>query len=220
MLVISVRAVVFGLVDYDQISRRIGDFVSNDAAWSPDGNSLAFALGRELHFVSHDGTGDRIVARAPGNIIYPRWSPDGRRVRYSVSAAQSGLTIWEVSAGGSNPHPLDFQWSGTPMEGYGEWTQDGRFYIFASKRDGVSNLWAIEEETDWLHRRRLEPVQLTAGPINYSRPLPAAMATELSRWACKMPVNSCDVTPQRKPLRHIWAAFPPIMWISLAMANG
>jgi Tol biopolymer transport system component/DNA-binding winged helix-turn-helix (wHTH) protein len=154
-------------------SRRIGNFVSNDAAWSPDGNSLAFALGHELHFASHEGTGDRIVARAPGTIIYPRWSPDGRRVRYSVSAAQSELTIWEVSADGTNAHPLDFQWSGTPMEGYGEWTADGRFYIFASKRDGVSNLWAIEEETDWLHRRRLEPIQLTAGPINYSRPLPS-----------------------------------------------
>jgi len=154
-------------------SRRIGNFVSNDAAWSPDGNSLAFVLGHELHLVSHDGTGDRIVASAPGNIVYPRWSPDGRRVRYSVSGAHSELAIWEVSADGTNPHSLNFEWSGTSMEGYGEWTPDGRFYIFASKRDGVSNLWAVEEETDWLHRRRQEPIQLTAGPINYSRPLPS-----------------------------------------------
>jgi Tol biopolymer transport system component/DNA-binding winged helix-turn-helix (wHTH) protein len=154
-------------------SRRIGNFVSNDAAWSPDGNSLAFVLGHELHFVSHDGTGDRIVARASGNIVYPRWSPDGRRVRFSVTGAQSVQSIWEVSVDGTNPHSLDFQWSGTSMEGYGEWTPDGRFYIFASKRDGVSNLWAVEEETDWLHRRRQEPIQLTAGPINYSRPLPS-----------------------------------------------
>ena len=154
-------------------SRRLGNFLTNDAAWSPDGNTLAFGLGRELHFVSHDGTGERTIVKAPGIIIYPRWSPDGQRIRYSVSGAQSELTIWEVAADGTNPHPLDFHWSGISMEGYGEWTKDGRFYIFASKRDGVSNLWAIEEETDWLHRQRPEPVQLTAGPINYSRPLPS-----------------------------------------------
>ena len=154
-------------------ARRVGNFVSNDAAWSPDGNSLAFGLGHELHFASHDGTDDRVIASAPGNVVYPRWSPDGQLVRFTVTGSQSETTIWEVSAGGGNPHPLDFHWAGTPMEGYGEWTKDGRFYIFATKRDGVSNLWAIEEETDLLHRRRVEPVQLTAGPINYSRPLPS-----------------------------------------------
>jgi len=154
-------------------SRRVGNFLSNDAAWSPDGSTLAFGLGHELHFVSHDGTGERTIVKARGNIIYPRWSPDGQRVRYSVSGAQSELTIWEVAADGTNPHPLDFHWPGISMEGYGEWTKDGRFYIFASKRDGVSNLWSIEEDTDWLHRQRHEPVQLTAGPINYSRPLPS-----------------------------------------------
>ncbi len=154
-------------------SRRLGNFLANDAAWSPDGNTLAFGLDHELHFVAHDGTNERTVAKAAGNIIYPRWSPDGQRVRYSVSGAQSEFTIWEVAADGTNPHPLDFHWSGTPMEGFGEWTKDGHFYIFASKRDGVSNLWAIEEDTDWLHRQRREPVQLTAGPINYSRPLPS-----------------------------------------------
>nr|HEV7952401.1 winged helix-turn-helix domain-containing protein [Candidatus Acidoferrales bacterium] len=154
-------------------SRRVGDFLTNDAAWSPEGNTIAFGLGHELHFVSRDGTGDHVIAKAPGNVVYPRWSPDGQRVRYSVSGAQSELTIWEVSAEGGSPHPLDFHWSGTPMEGFGEWTNDGRFYVFASKRDGVSNLWAIEEDTDWMHRQRREPAQLTAGPINYSRPLPS-----------------------------------------------
>jgi Tol biopolymer transport system component/DNA-binding winged helix-turn-helix (wHTH) protein len=154
-------------------ARRVGNFVSNDAAWSPDGNSLAFGLGHELHFAGHYGTDDRVIARAPGNVVYPRWSPDGQLVRFTVTGSQSETTIWEVPAGGGNPHPLDFHWAGTPMEGYGEWTKDGRFYIFATKRDGVSNLWATEEETDLLHRRRVEPVQLTAGPINYSRPLPS-----------------------------------------------
>ncbi len=153
--------------------RRVGDFLTNDAAWSPEGNTIAFGLGHELHFVSRDGTGDRVIAKAPGNVVYPRWSPDGMRVRYSVIGAQSELTIWEVNAEVGNAHPLDFHWSGTPMEGFGEWTKDGRFYIFASKRDGVSNLWAIEETTDWTHRQRRDPVQLTAGPINYSRPLPS-----------------------------------------------
>jgi Tol biopolymer transport system component/DNA-binding winged helix-turn-helix (wHTH) protein len=154
-------------------SRRFGNFLTVDAAWSPDGSTLAYVLNHELHFVARDGSGERIIAKAPGSIVYPRWSPDGQRVRYSVSGAQSELTIWEVAADGTDPHPLDFHWPGISMEGFGEWTKDGRFYIFTSRRDGVSNLWSVEEETDWLHRRRHEPIQLTAGPINYSRPLPS-----------------------------------------------
>ena len=160
-------------------SRRVGNFFTDDAAWNPEGNTIVFGVGHELHFVSRDGTGDRVIVKAPGNVIYPRWSPDGERVRYSVSGAQSELTIWEISADGGNPHPLDFHWSGTPMEGYGEWTKDGRFYIFASKRDGVSNLWAVEEDADWLHRQRHDPIQLTAGPMNYSRPLPSRDAARI-----------------------------------------
>jgi Tol biopolymer transport system component len=154
-------------------ARRIGNINSEDAAWSPDGNRLTFGRGNQLFVASRDGAGERALASAPGRVLYPRWSPDGERIRFTVSGPQSELAIWEVSADGNNPHALDFHWPGPAGEGYGAWTADGKFYVFASRRDEISNLWAVEEKTDWLHRARSEPVQLTAGPINYSRPLPS-----------------------------------------------
>lgn len=160
-------------------ARRLGDLNTEDAAWSPDGNQLAFARDNQLFLASHDGTGPRAVATAPGDVLYPRWSPDGDRIRFTVSGPRSELTIWEVATDGRNLHGLDFHWPGTPAEGYGAWTTDGSFYVFVSRREGISNLWAVEEKTDLLHRVRREPVQLTAGPINYSRPLASRDGTRI-----------------------------------------
>jgi len=109
-----------------------------------------------------------------------RWSPDGRRIRFTVEDDQTGqLTIWEIGTDGRYLHPLLFNWPGAPMEGFGEWTQDGRYYVFVSRRNGISNLWAIEERADWMHRPRHEPAQLTAGPMDYYRPLPTGDGTRL-----------------------------------------
>jgi len=160
-------------------ARRLGNINTEEAVWSPGGDLLVFSHENQLWVASRDGTGQRTLATAPGKILYPRWSPDGERLRFTVDGAQSELTIWEVGADGSNPHRLDFHWPGTPGEGFGAWTADGKFYVFASRRDGITNLWAIEEKTDWLHRARNEPVQLTAGPINYSRPLPSRDGTRI-----------------------------------------
>jgi Tol biopolymer transport system component/DNA-binding winged helix-turn-helix (wHTH) protein len=153
--------------------RRVGNFLADDAAWSADGGSLVFGRGNQLFVAGRDGAGERKLVEATGNISHPRWSPNGRRIRFTVTGAQSERTIWEVAEDGSHLQQLDFHWPGISEEGFGEWTADGRYYVFVSRRDGVSNLWAIEDETNWLHRVRHDPIQLTAGPINYSRPLPS-----------------------------------------------
>jgi Tol biopolymer transport system component/DNA-binding winged helix-turn-helix (wHTH) protein len=159
--------------------RRIGSVLATDAVYSPDGSSLAFARDHQLFVAAADGTGERLLANAPGHIFCPRWSPDGSRIRYTVSDPRSRVAIWEIKPDGGNLHPLDFNWPGGPMEGYGDWTADGRYYVFTSQRGGISNLWAIEDKVDWLHRARPQPVQLTAGPIQYFRPLPSADGTRI-----------------------------------------
>ena len=155
------------------VPRRLGSVRTNDFAWSPDGGSLAYAEEGRLLLATADADNPRLLATAPGHVICPRWSPDGRRLRFTVLGGAGELALWEVGADGSGARALRFDWPGPPMEGFGDWTPDGRHFVFVSRRDGVSNLWALEEGSDWRHRRRREPVQLTAGPVSYGRPLPS-----------------------------------------------
>ncbi len=152
--------------------RRLGSLRSNDFGWSPDGRALAFGRDSRLLACREDGSGEHVLAAVPGHVVSPRWSPDGRRLRFTVLGANGELSLWEVGADGGRLQPLRFGWPDPPMEGFGEWTGDGRYYVFVSRREGISNIWAVEDGIDWLHRRRAEPVQLTAGPVSFHRPLP------------------------------------------------
>ena len=159
--------------------RRLGNFLADEADLSRDGRSLAYTRSGQLFLANADGTGERLLADFPGfYVYYMRWSPDGRSIRFTVKKNEE-YTIWEVGTDSRNLHPVNFNWPGTRMERSGDWTRDGRYYLFVSRRNGISNLWAIEEHSDWMHRPRHKPVQLTAGPMDYYRPLPSSDGTRL-----------------------------------------
>jgi Tol biopolymer transport system component len=151
--------------------RRLGGLVADDVAWSHDGSVLAYARGHQLFLAHPDGTGSHLLATASGDIWYLRWSPDDRQLGFTAMTEQQ--TLWEVGADGLGLHERRFNWPGKATECCGAWTPDGRYYVFRSLRDGVSNLWAVEEKHDWWHRSNGDPVQLTFGPMNYYQPLPS-----------------------------------------------
>ena len=55
--------------------------------WSPSGD-LLFARGTELFRADHDGRNARKVLSANGIVGGMRFSPDGSRIRYTVSYPQ------------------------------------------------------------------------------------------------------------------------------------
>ena len=62
----------------------------------------------------------------------------------------------------------------------GEWTSDGRFFIFENRRDGRIDLWALPEAKSFPWRKRDDkPIQLTAGPLNFEDPLPSKDGKEI-----------------------------------------
>lgn len=151
--------------------RRLGNLIADDVTYSHDGSTLAYARGKQLFLSNPDGTGSHLLATAPGDIGYVSWSPDDRRLGFTVWTEQQ--TLWVVGADGRGLHQRLFNWQGKSLECCGSWTPDGRYYVFRSRRDSASNLWALEEKSDWWRRGNRDPVQLTFGPMNYYQPLPS-----------------------------------------------
>jgi Tol biopolymer transport system component/predicted Ser/Thr protein kinase len=148
------------------LPRRVGDIVAHDAGWSPDGQQIVYARGVELFIANRDGTQSRHLVTLPGVAECPRWSPDGKLIRFLLDETKSGTqALWDIVPDGSHLRPFLPGWSNPPSEGCGNWTADGRYFIFPSERVANSvQLFALEEKSGFLRRSNPQPTQLTNGP--------------------------------------------------------
>ena len=79
-------------------ARHLADVV--DAAWSPDGNTVAYSTGEgDIHLIQSDGAEDRRLASIGSLLTSLCWSPDGKTIRFTKDQA-----LWEMSSSGSNLH--------------------------------------------------------------------------------------------------------------------
>jgi len=148
------------------LPRRVGDILAHDASWSPDGEQIVYAHDNELHLAKRDGSESRRLVTLAGRAEWPRWSPDGKILRFTVYDSKTGSqSLWEVASDGTLLHPLLPGWSNPPSECCGNWTPDGNYFVFQSQRvANTINLWVIRGKTGFLHKRNPEPTQLTTGP--------------------------------------------------------
>lgn len=148
--------------------RRLASLRADAAAWSPDGKILAFAAGMDLYLGSADGKSSRRFAVLPyekPSLI--RWSPDGKRLRLVLSEGQAAELchrLWEVNLSNAAVTRALPGWSRrtSDEELGGEWTPDGRFFIFAAVQEGTAAIWAARDTTNLFEWRDAAPVQLTA----------------------------------------------------------
>lgn len=151
--------------------QRLNNAFGHAGTWSSGHSQLVFASGSDIYVASGNGSGPRKLAAVDGTASNIRFSPDGRRLRFSVIAPNSDFSsLWEVNSNGSNLHPLLSGWNTPPRECCGNWTPDGRYYIFQSLRGGKTDLWLVPDSTRWF-RKRAKPLQLTNGPLNFSYPV-------------------------------------------------
>ena len=156
--------------------RRIGDLLAGDAAWAPDGHHVAFSREGDLYVAGEDGRQPQKLFSRKGEILYPRWSPDGRRLSFTLREIAGGvLVLWEIGADGSNPHPLALGWKPPALrwnegECCGDWSPDGRYFIFRSIREGGHSFWLIREKNGWLPRGPIPPARLYMNPDWISEP--------------------------------------------------
>ena len=154
--------------------RRLGNLEGHGGAWSPDRKSIAYCKGNEIFLAKSDGSEPRRLLITAGRASDLRWSPDGSILRFTVSDPKTNYrSIWQASADGGNLHPLLPGWSDAPNECCGNWTPDGRYFVFQAIRDETSNVWAMNEHGGLFRSTRQQPIQLTTGPMNIGDPVPS-----------------------------------------------
>ncbi len=120
---------------------RLGDVRAHDGTWSPQGEQIIYANGSDLYSVKSDGSESRKLVTVAGIPYWPRWSPDGSKLRFTVQDPKSHSTsLWEVSADQSNLHPLLPGWNSPPAECCGNWTADGKYFVFQSSRNARTDI--------------------------------------------------------------------------------
>ena len=151
--------------------RKLGDFVAERAAWSPDGKMIGYTNLRELFVANADGSQPRKLAEVTGDILNLAWSPDGRSLRFdsSESAGTLGQQLeWEVAEDSSGLHRLLAGWHNPPNECCGRWSPDGKFFVFQSQ----DQIWALPKSGP-LFGGDPKPLQLTSSPLSLSSPIPS-----------------------------------------------
>jgi Tol biopolymer transport system component len=131
-------------------SRTLG--AGLDPTWSPDGSRIAFWRGTGNTSGCDNGTDATFAGSAPvvctgnvwimnadgsgqhqviANAMKPAWSPDGRRLAYSLAASVSGNgsehDLYVANADGTSPHRLTSGFADTDAR----WSPDGRTILFS-----------------------------------------------------------------------------------------
>ena len=166
----SIRGEIWRLPNPRRFALRLGGVIGQDAAWSPDGKMLAYADGNDIFLARSDGTESRKLVSAPGRVFYLAWSPAGTKLRFTaIDDKTRGNSLWEVSAQGTNLHPLFPGWHIPSDECCGKWTADGKYFIFQSQ----GQIWALSEMEGFLRQWRGKPIQLTSSPLSLFTPIPS-----------------------------------------------
>ena len=142
--------------------RRVGTVRAVDARFGGDGTSIIYGDGNDVYSVNTDGSSPRKLLTAAYTPFAFRFSPDAQIFRFTQLDGQvDTMDIMEAGANGTGLHKM---FSGC----CGEWTSDGRFFIFQNRHDLRLNLWAIPEQKHFRWwKRDAKAIQLTAGPLNF-----------------------------------------------------
>jgi len=64
--------------------RRVGNILAHAATWAPDGQHIVYAMKSSLYACNLDGADVRELITVAGVPFAPRFSPDGRRLRFTI----------------------------------------------------------------------------------------------------------------------------------------
>ena len=161
---------------------RVGTVLTSWGPWGPgldyaafteDGTHVLFSQGYDIYSVSRDGSDLRKILTVGHLSKDFRYSPDSRILRLTQFDPYTEEAIMSGSADATGLHKL--------VDGCcGEWTPDGRYFVFSRSFRLRSDLWTLPEAKKFPGQRQNHaPIQLTAGPLDFKFALPAKYRNEI-----------------------------------------
>ncbi len=146
---------------------RVGTDLAHDAGFGPGAASVIYGSKKDVYSTNRAGSSSRKLLTAGHAAFAFQYSPDARVFRFSIFNLQvDERSIMESTAEGSKFQKM-FQGC------CGRWTSDGRYYVFQNRHNGKLDLWALPEEKRFRWwKAENEPIQLTAGPMDFQYPEP------------------------------------------------
>ena len=147
--------------------RKLTDHLAVLARWSPDGRAVFFSDESTLYKIDVDGQNLRKIWDPPGQLAGLSFSPDGRQLSATVGVNADSATqrLWTLSADGERAHPLRLDWPANANQYSGQWTPDGRHFVFASDREERPNLYELATPPWFALWRKPTAVRITGNQL-------------------------------------------------------
>jgi Tol biopolymer transport system component len=128
------------LVRYDAKSQQFQPFLSSLGAeqldFSADGQWMTYTLYPEgsLWRSKLDGSERLQLTFPPAQAVAPRWSPDGKRIAFTIRTAGKPQNIYSLSVDGGSPEQLT---TGGQVDINPSWSADGESLVFGQDPTAV-----------------------------------------------------------------------------------
>src|SRR5580693_7826003 len=110
----------------------------------------------------------------------PAWSPDGASIRFTLDTGEFGTqSIWEMTSEGNGLHAILSKSERPSRQSAGNWTADGKYFLFSGCEEYDCNLWGIRNAWSWFRRAHHAPFALTSGPDSLDVTIPAQMGSRI-----------------------------------------
>lgn len=111
-------------------------FASSGPGSSPERNQSS----TNLYKIRTNGTGLQQLTDTTGSESWPRWSPDGNQIAYTLNSGPGGSPqVWKIRADGGNPILLSADADGFEPE----WSPDGIRIYFTSHREAGPEVYYL-----------------------------------------------------------------------------